>query len=63
MIRKLRLNRQLRKKNNHEAKEERGILRSNLIEIKPEKGLGLDMINRRFTIILSNVQSIKTSRM
>ena len=62
MIRKLRLNRQLRKNNNHEVKEERGILRSNLIEIEPEKSLGLDMINRRFTIILSNVQSIKNKQ-
>ena len=43
-------------------KEERGILRSNLIEIKPEKSLGLDMMNRRFTIILCNVQSIKNKQ-
>ena len=42
MIRKLRLNRRFRKKNKHEVKEERGILRSNLIEIKPAKSLGLD---------------------
>ena len=62
MIRKLRLNRQLRKKNIHEVKEERGILRSNLIDIKPERSLGMDMINRRFTIILSNVQSIKNKQ-
>ena len=43
-------------------KEERGIIRPNLIEIKPERSLGMDMINRRFTIVLSNVQSIKNKQ-
>ena len=59
-IRKLRLNKQLRKKT--KEKEERGIMRSNLIEIKPERSLGMDMVNRRFTIVLSNVQSIKNKQ-
>ena len=65
MIRKLRLNRQSGKKNNlskQEVEEERGILRSNLIEIKTTKSLGLDMTSRRFTIMLSNVQSIKNKQ-
>ena len=43
-------------------KEERGILRSNLIEIKTAKSLGLDMTSRRFTIMLSYVQSIKNKQ-
>ena len=62
MIRKLRLNRQFGKKNKlskQEVKAERGILRSNLIEIKTAKSLGLNMTSRRFAIMLSNVQSIK----
>ena len=62
MIRKLRLNRRSSKKkklNKQEVKEERGELKSNLIEIKTEKSLGLNMTNRSFTLILSNVQSIK----
>ena len=61
MIRKLRLNRWSGKKkklNKQEIKEERGVLKSNLIEIKTGKSLGPDMTNRRFTLILSNVQSI-----
>ena len=35
------------------------MLKTNLIEIKTVKSLGLDMTNRKFTLILSNVQSIK----
>ena len=65
MIRKLRLNRHSGKKkklSKQEVKEERGILRSNLIEIKTAKSLGLDMTSRRFTIMLSNVQSIKNKQ-
>ena len=62
MIRKLRLNRRSVKKkklNKQEVKEERGVLKSNLIEIKTEKSLGLDMTSRSFILILSNVQSTK----
>ena len=65
MIRKLRLNRRSVKKkklNKQEVKEERGVLKSNLIEIKTEKSLGLDMTSRSFTLILSNVQSIKNKQ-
>ena len=65
MIRKLRLNRQSgknRKSNKPEVKEERGVLKTNLIEIKTRKSLGLDMTNRKFTLILSNVQSIKNKQ-
>ena len=61
-IRKLRLSRQSSKKmklNKQEVKEERGVLKTNLIEIKTMKSLGLDKTNRKFTLILSNVQSIK----
>ena len=65
VIRKLRLNRRsARKKKLHKqgVKEERGILKSNLIEIKTEKCLGLDITSRSFTLILSNVQSIKNKQ-
>ena len=41
------------------SKEERKALKSNLIGIKTEKCLGLDITSRNFTLILSNVQSIK----
>ena len=61
-IRKLRLNRwsgEKRKLNKQEVKEERGVLKTNLIEIKTRKSLGLDKTNRKFTLILSNVQFIK----
>ena len=64
-IKKLRLNRQSGKKrklNKQEVKEERGVLRTNLIEIKTKKKLGLDMTNRKFTLMLSNVQSIKNKQ-
>ena len=65
MIRKLRLNKCCGKKkklSKKEVKGERGILRSNLIEIKAEKSLGLNMTNRRFTMMLANVQSIKNKQ-
>ena len=65
MIRKLRLNRcswKKKKISKQEVKEERGILRSNLIEITTAKSLGLDVTSRRFTIMLSNVQSIKNKQ-
>ena len=61
-IRKLKLNRQfkkMRKLNKKEVKEERGMLKTNLIEIKTMNTFGLDKTNRKFTLILSNVQSIK----
>ena len=64
-IRKLRLNRRYgrkRKSNKQEVKEERGMLKTNLIEIKAKKSLGLDKTNRKFTVILSNVQSIKNKQ-
>ena len=62
IISKLRLNRRSGKKkklNKQQVKEERGVLKSNIIEIKAEKTLGLDMTSRSFTLILSNVQLIK----
>ena len=65
MIRKLRLNRQSGKKkklNKQGVREEKGIIRSNLIEIKTGKSLGHDMTNIRFTLILSNIQSIKNKQ-
>ena len=65
MIRKLRLNRRSVKKkklNKQEVKEERGVLKSHLLEIKTEKSLGLDMTSRSFTLILRNVQSIKNKQ-
>ena len=64
-IRKLRLNRLCGKKkilHKQKVKEERVILRSNLTEIKTAKSLGLNMTSRRFTIMLSNVQSIKNKQ-
>ena len=64
-IRKLRLNRQSRKKrklNKQEVKEERGVFKTNLIEIKTMKSLGLDKTNRKFTFILNNVQSINNKQ-
>ena len=64
-IRKLRLNRQYGKKrklNKQEVKEERGVLKKNLIEIKARKSLGLDKTNRKLTLILSNVQSVKNKQ-
>ena len=64
-IRKLMLNRQskkMRKLNKQEVKEERGVLKTNLFEIKTMKSLGLDKTNRKFTLILSNVQSIKNKQ-
>ena len=62
MIRKLRLNRRSSRKkklNKQKVEEERGVLKLSLIEIKAEKCLVLDMTNRSFPLILSNVQSIK----
>ena len=62
MIRKLRLNRRSSRKkklNKQKVEEERGVLKLSLIEIKAEKSLVLDMTNRSFLLILSNVQSIK----
>ena len=47
------------KSNKPRVKEERKVLKSNLKEIKTEKSLGLDITSRNFTLILSNVQSIK----
>ena len=38
------------------------MLKTNLIEIKTRKILGLDKTNRKFTLILSNVQSIKNKQ-
>ena len=38
------------------------MLKTNLIEIKTEKSLGQDYTNRKFTLILSNVQSIKNKQ-
>ena len=65
MIGKLRLNRRFGKKKKESkqvVKEGKGILRSNLIEIKTAKSLGLDMTSRRLTIMLSNVQSIQNKQ-
>ena len=65
MIRKLRLNRRstrMSKSNKLKVKEERKVFKSNLIEIKIEKGLGLDITSRNFTLILSNVHSIKNKQ-
>ena len=42
--------------------KERGVLKSNLLEIKTEKSLGLDITSRNFTFILSNIQSIKNKQ-
>ena len=39
--------------------KERGVIKSNLIEIKTEKNLGLNITSRNFTLILSNIQPIK----
>ena len=64
-IRKLRLNKQskkIEKLNRKELREERGVLKTNLIEIKTMKSLGQDYTNRKFTLILSNVQSIKNKQ-
>ena len=64
-VRKLRLNRRSARKkklNKKEVKEERGVVKSNLIEIKTKKSLGLDITSRNFTLILSNVQSIKNKQ-
>ena len=52
----------MRKLNKKEVKEERGVLKTNLIEIKTIKSLGLDRTNRKFTLILSNVQSIRNKQ-
>ena len=49
----------MKKLKRRELKDERGVLKTNLIEIKTMKSLGLDKTNRKFTLILSNVQSIK----
>ena len=38
------------------------MLKTNLIEIKTRKSLGLDTTNRKFTLILSNVQSKKNKQ-
>ena len=46
------------KSNKSRVTEERKVLKSNLIEIKNEKSLGLEITSRNFTLILSNVQSI-----
>ena len=65
MIRKLRLNRgstRMSKSNKLRVKEERSVLKSYLIEIKTEESLGLDITSRNFTLILSNVQSIKNKQ-
>ena len=62
MIRKLKLNRRSirrSKTNKQKVKEESKVLKSNLAEIKTEQSLGLDITSRNFTLILSNVQSIK----
>ena len=50
------------KSNKARGKEERKVFKSNLIEIKTEKSLGLDITSRNFTLILSNVQSIKNKQ-
>ena len=47
------------KLNRKEVKEKREVLKTNVIEIKTIKSLGLDKTNRKFTLILSNAQSIK----
>ena len=64
-IRKLRLNKQckkMKKLNRRELKDERRVLKTNLIEIKTKKSLGLDKTNRNFTLMLSNVQSIENKQ-
>ena len=64
-IRKLRLNRQskkMKKLNWREVKDERGVLKTNFIEIKTMKSLGLDKTNRKLKLIISNVQSIKNKQ-
>ena len=38
------------------------MLKKNLIEIKTRKSLGLDKTNRKLTLILSNVQSVKNKQ-
>ena len=38
------------------------MLKKNLIEIKARKSLGLDKTNRKLTLILSNVQSVKNKQ-
>ena len=38
------------------------MLKTNLIEIRTMKSLGLDKTNRKFTLMLSNVQSIKNKQ-
>ena len=43
-------------------REERGVLKTNLIKIKRKKSLGQDYTNRKFKLILSNVQSIKNKQ-
>ena len=58
-IRQLRINnrsKKIKKLNRRELREERGVFKTNLIEIKTEKSLGQDYMNRKFTLILSNVQ-------
>ena len=40
----------------------REVLKSNLMEIKTEKTLGLNITSRNFTLILSNIQSIKNKQ-
>ena len=65
MVRKLRLNRRSTrwsKSNKQKIKEERKVLKSNLIEIKAEKGLGPDITSRNFTLIMIHVQSIKSKQ-
>ena len=52
-IRKLRLNKQskkMKKLDRRELKDERGVLKTNLIEINTMKSLGLDKTNRKFHI-------------
>ena len=38
------------------------MFKKNLIEIKTRKSLGLDKTNRKLTLILSNVQSVKNKQ-
>ena len=42
--------------------KEREVFKSNFIEIKTEKSLGLDIASRNILLILSNVQSIKNKQ-
>ena len=42
--------------------KEREVLKSNLTEIKTEKSLGLEVTSGNFTLILSNIQSIKNKQ-